>query len=264
MNEPLDLERELAHKLEALAALPVLLVASDFDGTLAPIVLDPAAARPVAGAVEALDALASLPRTDVAVISGRGRRQLAELGGFPPRIELVGSHGAELEREFPAGLSAAEIALRERIERELDAIASHGRGLEVERKPAGAALHFRQAPSELAQRALAAALEGPARLSGVRARRGKEVVELAAVDASKATALGALRARGGADAALFFGDDQTDEEVFAVLEERDAGVKVGEGASRARFRIADPEAVVRALRALHRLRREFQSGRASS
>ena len=57
--------------LDALLARPgQALIATDFDGTLAPIVADPRAARPLPGAVPALRRLARVVGT-VAVITGR-------------------------------------------------------------------------------------------------------------------------------------------------------------------------------------------------
>ena len=56
--------------VDRLARAASLLVVSEFDGTLADFVTDPATARPVAGALDVLTALARLPRTRAAVISG--------------------------------------------------------------------------------------------------------------------------------------------------------------------------------------------------
>ena len=59
--------QEVADAIMAIAAAPRLLVATDFDGVLAPFVLDPMAARPQAGAVESLTELAAAPGTWTAV-----------------------------------------------------------------------------------------------------------------------------------------------------------------------------------------------------
>jgi trehalose 6-phosphate phosphatase len=83
--------------LDAAAATRHLLVTSDFDGTLAPIVSNPADARPLPAAAAALSALAELPSTSVALISGRALSVLRELSGAPPTVHLVGSHGAEFD-----------------------------------------------------------------------------------------------------------------------------------------------------------------------
>jgi trehalose-phosphatase len=52
-------------------------------------------------------------------------------------------------------------------------------------------------------------------------------------------------------ATLFIGDDVTDEDGFAVLGSGDLGIKVGEGATKAAHRVADPHEVIRVLWNLH-------------
>ena len=79
-----DLAADLRHALSQAARAPRLLVASDFDGTLAPIVNNPADARPLPAASAVLRALADLPATTVALISGRSLRDLTALSGGPP------------------------------------------------------------------------------------------------------------------------------------------------------------------------------------
>ena len=79
--------------LAELARVPTLLVALDFDGVLAPIVQDPASSRPLPGSAAAVRALAELPGTTVAMLSGRALHDLREVSGFGPPVRLVGSHG---------------------------------------------------------------------------------------------------------------------------------------------------------------------------
>ena len=64
-----------------------------------------------------------------------------------------------------------------------------------------------------------------------------------------AAAVKELRERTGATATLFIGDDVTDEDAFARLGAGDVGVKVGEGATAAEYRVEDPESVARLLTA---------------
>ena len=78
-----DLPLELRRALSTVARVPRLLVASDYDGTLAPIVSDPAKAYPHGESVRALRALAGLSGTTAAVISGRALRDLAALSRLP-------------------------------------------------------------------------------------------------------------------------------------------------------------------------------------
>jgi trehalose 6-phosphate phosphatase len=246
---------ELRARLERIAAAEVLLVACDFDGTLAPIVEDPATARPLRAAAAALAALATLPRTHAALVSGRSRDDLAALVGSPSGVRLVGSHGGELEPgSLAERLSPEQRERLEGLQRELAAIAATAPGLIAESKPAGVALHYRMADPRDAQRAMAAVLAGPAAISGVHLRHGKKVVELSVVPDDKGGAVALLRERTGASAVLYLGDDVTDEDVFRTLGEADLGVKVGEGPTSAPVRVAGPREAARLLLDLARER----------
>jgi trehalose-phosphatase len=238
--------------LERLAALPRLLVASDYDGVLAPIVRDPMQAFPLPGVVAALTGLASLPGTTVALVSGRARRDLTTLAGVRDGVLLVGSHGAE----FADGveLAPAQAELHARIEAVLRELLRDYPGVRLETKPTAVVVHTRTASPEVTAAVAAAVRAGPAAWPGVHATNGKEVIELAVVTTNKGTAVEALRDKASADGVLFLGDDVTDENAFAALREQDVGVKIGEGDTRAGFRVADPEAAVRVLRLLHELR----------
>ena len=79
------LDPELRAALGRIARVPQLLIGCDYDGTLAPLVDDPAAAGPLPEAVAAVRALAALPQTVVAVISGRALRDLATLSRLRAR-----------------------------------------------------------------------------------------------------------------------------------------------------------------------------------
>ena len=96
----------LAADLQRVATAPFLLVASDFDGTLSPIVSDPARATPHRAALAALVQLAALPAVHAAIISGRSVAALADLTGAPSGVTLIGTHGVE-SSEATTGASAA-------------------------------------------------------------------------------------------------------------------------------------------------------------
>jgi trehalose 6-phosphate phosphatase len=252
---------DLEQHLQAIAQVPILLVASDYDGTLAPIVGEPASARPHREAIVALRMLASLPQTQVAVISGRALRDLAALTGLPEDVHLVGSHGSEFEVDFAGSLSEEATKLRQEIETELAAIAAvAGDGFLIETKPASVAFHYRNAAADHAARALRAIEEGPAALDGVYIKHGKKVIELGVVPTSKGAALEAIRRRVGASAVLFFGDDRTDEDAFSTLTGPDVAVKVGEGETAAPYRISVHEDVARILARVSELRADWLAG----
>ncbi|MDF0528324.1 trehalose-phosphatase [Tsukamurella sp. 8F] len=241
--------------LRAFAELPTILVATDYDGVVAPIVTDPARAFPLPGTVETLRELAALPGVTVALISGRDRATLLSLSGAGDGIITVGSHGAEFDDGFAGEtLTPNKRALLAAVIERLEAVAAEYAGAAVEIKPTSAALHVRNVATG-AEAALDEARRGPAALAGVQATEGKAVLELAVVEASKGRALETLRAATGADGVLYLGDDVTDEKAFAVLAPPDVSVKVGPGDTVAKYRVPDPDSVLDALHELLRLRR---------
>lgn len=241
------LRAELDAQLDALAASPVLLVASDFDGTLAPIVADPARAEAEREALVALRNLSRMPQTHVAIVSGRALADLAARAPDSEEIHLVGSHGSEFEPGFTTALSAPAASLLDRLKAWLRPLAPAGSGFILEEKPASVAFHYRSADAPAAAAAVDRVLAGPARWEGVHVRHGKMVIELSVVATDKGQALQRLRQRLGATAVLFLGDDVTDEDAFRQLSGPDVGVKVGPGASAARWQVDGPLDVARLL-----------------
>lgn len=252
--------QELDAELNRLAATPVLLIACDYDGTLAPIVSDPREAHPKRESVVALRNLAGMSQTPVAVISGRALRDLASLIGAPEDIHLVGSHGSEFDLDFATHLPDEARQLRERLREELVELSGTGNGFAIEEKPASIAFHYRNAADDEADRALSRILEGPACYEGVVTRHGKKVIELGVVTTHKGAALDMLRHRVGATAAIFIGDDLTDEDAFATLRGPDIGIKVGDGETAASFRVKDSDEVAQLLARLCEARSAWLSG----
>jgi len=247
-------ELRLADALAVLAATPRLLVASDFDGTLAPIVSHPSDARGLPAAMSALRDLANLPDTTVAAVSGRALADLAEVAQLPAGVRLVGSHGAEFDGS-PPPLDPAQRELHARLSAALESIVGDVSGAWLEGKPAGVAVHVRAAEPTAGQRILAEVRAGPASWNGVSATEGKAVIDLGVVHVDKGTALTALRRQTDATGVAFFGDDVTDEKAFAALGDGDVGVKVGPGETLARYRVAAPADVAELLTTLAAARR---------
>jgi len=251
---------DLALCLEQFARLPVLLVASDYDGTLAPIVSDPSQAKPLREAVVALRTLTNLPQTHVAIISGRALRDLAQLTGMPEDVHLIGSHGSEFDPDFAASLPSEAAKLHEHLKEELSQIASKVNGVIIESKPASVAFHYRNAAPDDIGQYLEKILDGPARVEGVYTKHGKKVVELSVVSTNKGDALELMRHRLGASAVIFFGDDTTDEDAFATLTGPDISIKVGTGKSCASHVVDSPQDVARMIAKLSELRAHWLAG----
>jgi trehalose 6-phosphate phosphatase len=254
------LPAELRRAICQLARTPRLLVASDYDGTLAPIVSDPEQARPLPESVNALRSLASLHETTSAVISGRALRDLATLSRLPGEVHLVGSHGSEFDVGFVHALDATAKALLRRMEAELEEIVDSHEGVHLEVKPASVAVHVRRADASVGETVLAAVRSGPCTWEGVQVTEGKAVIELAVVETNKGQALDILRHQVGATAAIFLGDDVTDEKAFARLSGPDVGIRVGAGESLAEHYVNDPADVATVLAFLLEERRAWLHG----
>lgn len=262
-----EVREDLRSALAAFAARPRVLVAVDFDGTLAPIVTDPLQARALPGGLEALREATALRGVSTAVVSGRDLATLEMLTGIGPDdgITLIGSHGAQTNRGDPAELvSAAGAALLDEaaaallatLRDELEAIRSRNPSVRLEYKPAAVVLHTRGVVPSAAEAATKAAHEAGRRHTGVHVLSGKEVVELSVSAADKGSALADLARASRSDATLYVGDDVTDERAFAALHplSGDLTVKAGAGETVAVQRVPDPEAVVALLKLFVELR----------
>jgi trehalose 6-phosphate phosphatase len=230
-----------------------LLVALDFDGTLAPLQDDPQASRILPAGVDVLARLAGTDAVALALVSGRAMSDLHALAEVPAGTYLVGSHGAERARVTRYGLDRDVVQLTDEQSDRLATLGAQaaqvarGRdGVWVETKPTAVVVHTRLAEPDVAGPAEAEAVTLGERLgSGV--LHGKDVVEISVLRASKGEALTALRDELGAPVVLYAGDDVTDEHAFEALTGDDVTVKVGAGRTGARFRVDDPLAMVDVL-----------------
>jgi trehalose 6-phosphate phosphatase len=227
---PADLDAALV----ALASRRPLLLASDYDGVLARLRDKPSAAVPEPGVAEVLARLAAADGVTVALVSGRGVADLRRTSGLSGPLRWVGSHGAEFDGPLTGELADRRDALVERL---TPAVAGTA-GARLEVKPASVAVHVRQVEDRVAASALLAQAEALAD-SSLTLKPGKAVLEMAMTDADKGTALRRLREELGSPAALYLGDDVTDEDGFRALGTGDVPVKVGPGPTGARYRVPD-------------------------
>jgi trehalose 6-phosphate phosphatase len=187
-----------------LASAAILL---DFDGTLAPIVADPAAARPVPEAPAVLTGLAERTAA-VSVISGRPEAFIRSVLDVPG-VEVIGLYGlADASPLDPAVLEA------------IRALAATEPGAEVEDKRVSAALHVRRtADPDAAADRLLPAMTAIAEAHGRTVFVGKRVIEIAPLGSRKRAAVQRVLTRVRPAAALYAGDDLEDIEGFAALGE---------------------------------------------
>lgn len=253
-----DLARRLIGLIEGAGAAATALL-TDFDGTLAPIVDEPAAAAPLPGTGEVLGRLAARLGV-VAVVSGRPAGYLAARLPDAGDVVLAGLYGLErvvggevveppdADRWRPVVAAAADTAER-----------SGPPGVHVERKGLAVALHVRTAPEQLAWVTRFAGEQAAS--TGLVAHPGRMSVELRPpTGGDKGSVVAELAAGRGAVA--FIGDDRGDLPAFAALAElRERGVATvavavasdespAELLARADVVVAGPAGVLAALAAL--------------
>jgi len=187
-----------------------VLLAFDYDGTLAPIVDDPGLARMRPATRTLLRAVARL--FPCVVISGRATRDIrTHLTGLP-LADVIGNHGIASARAI-APLVEEVRGWIPMLQARLDGL----KGVILEDKGMSVALHYRRSREKrLARRRIDAAVE---QIPRARVIRGKQVVNLLPEGAPhKGLALQAARDRLGCDTAIYVGDDEADEDVFSLDE----------------------------------------------
>lgn len=229
----------LEHEVDVVMAHDRVLVGTDFDGVLAPIVETPDLAVPDPRAVALLTELAGREGVRVAVVSGRHRADLALRLGEIPGAVLVGEHGNDVGQEAAASPVLAEARALMRELRESMPAAT------VEDKPRSVTFHTRRLDRPQAHAARRALETWVDQHPGISLLEGKEVFELTVATRTKGDAIDELGR--DCDATVFFGDDVTDESVFGKLTSRDLGIKVGPGETAARYRVDDVDGVVAVL-----------------
>ncbi len=227
-----------------------LAVFLDFDGTLAPIVDEPAAARLPPATRKVLELLAA--RCPVAVISGRDRADVESRVGTAG-ILYAGNHGFDIagpegEKILPEAREARGDV--ERARRDLEARAGDVPGMLIEPKRFSVAVHYRRVRDAADVERIGRFVDEIASVTGLRKRTGKMVLELEpAVDWDKGRALrwlmDVMDVEPSRSFVIYIGDDVTDEDAFSALADDGAGVVVSEpvSGSLADYRLADTEAV---------------------
>jgi trehalose 6-phosphate phosphatase len=212
----------------------------DFDGTLVELAAHPESVVMPPGLVQTLEQLKSRLGGAVAVVSGR---PIAQIDRFldPLVLCVAGVHGAE-RRRADGSVAWQAVSPLDPVEEAAAALARAHPALRLEPKRGSLALHYRQAPAleTLCLETLTAAV---ARSPGLALLRGKMVVEAKPATASKGRAIEAFLREPPFIGRLpvFIGDDFTDEAGFKAVQERGGlGVKVGEGPTAARQRLANP------------------------
>lgn len=253
---------DLSGGLEQVATANWLIVASDFDGTLATLVHDPSEVSLHPRNEEIFRELVALPATTTAVVSGRSYADLHRKVGHIEGLRVVGAHGREIDATVE--LTQAQLRLLAEVEQAVKKMSEPVSGVIVEPKNAGVALHTQKAEPEVAARLTQEIVMRLVEPNGLHVQTGKHLFEVAIHAPDKGEAIRHFRqeaiAQGvpaGQIRTVFIGDDLTDERGFAALDAADIGVKVGPGETAATHRVADLTEVTQALEVLALTRRQL-------
>jgi len=223
----------------------------DYDGTLTPIVEDPARARLDEKTRRTIQRLAE--NLFVAVISGRKLDEIRELVALDDLV-YAGSHGFEVSGGagyFNGGRDPKPfLGALEKAARELDTFCTELNGVTVERKPFAVTVHYRGADEEAIGPLESQVDRIAAQHKELTKTAGKMIFELRpAVDWDKGRALEAILEHFHVDCAritpLYIGDDTTDEDAFRRISENGIPILVSERPrpTTARFQLRDPDEV---------------------
>lgn len=249
----------LLTELKTLARTPSLLVACNYGGTLCSAEGISTETLPLGGAAVALRALAALPNTHAAVISGRSLRDLAAVSRLPAEVHLVGSHGVEFDLGFAYGVSLGSEAVLQEAATALTEAVGFEKDISIERKPVAVAVRTRPAAPDVVASVRKRA-EEIARMHGLFFIVDGSILDLSVVEPSKGHALDRLRAQLGVSAALYAGDADSDEFALATLRGPDLGLRVGGNTRMEGHQLSDPDAFAVVLAVLFELRRAWLFG----
>lgn len=242
-----------------------LVVATDFDGVIAPLVRHPEDSRPQPGSIEALRDLAAACR-QVAVVTGRDARTVMRLGDLDsvPGLVVEGLYGIETWRDGqlttpdePDSIRCLREVLPQRLR---DAGADPE--VWVEDKRLSLVIHARRTDDPVtALAAIEAAVRELADELELELHPGSGVLELRLPGYDKGGALERLVDEHAPAGLLYLGDDLGDVPAFAAVGRlRTGGLAaysvgvlssgVDEVAAACDVQVADPAAVVELLRRL--------------
>ncbi len=217
----------------AVKAASHVLLLSDYDGTLTPIVGRPEEAILAPGVKEKLRALAEKSSFSVGIISGRALAEIESMVGIE-RIYYAGNHGLEIEGPGLKFVSPTAEVAREQMKELAWQLAANLGGIEgiiIEDKGLSLSVHYRlirpgvenQAAEIFHQLTEPLSDEGKIKITS-----GKKVWEVRPpIDWHKGKAVEAIRREIKTllnleqPMTIYLGDDTTDEDAFRALQQPD-------------------------------------------
>jgi len=246
------LQTELIDKYKKTANRLILL---DYDGTLVTYKPKPEQALPSESLLDILNRLAGQAETDLIIISGRDHPDIDSLLGDLP-IKIIAGHGAIMkENGVWKNQVSDDIKWKDTIRPILDRMSLQCRESFIEDKHFSLAWHYRNTEPESGFAYSRQLIEQLGKFSdrfGLKILDGNMVVEIMHQEIGKGIAVGKLLAKKQYNFILSVGDDVTDEEIFALFipEKEAVTIKVGNGATNAKYYFSSVEEVVLLLKLL--------------
>ncbi len=246
---------DLREVLTTIAAAPSVIILLDYDGTLRKLVSSPELAVPPQGLIALLGALAERKNTEVHLVSGRTRESLEGWFGLLPTA-LHAEHGAWSRPVGGQWRIVREISSdwKEQLRPIFDEFTYRTPGSRVEEKSTTFAWHYRMADPEFGPsqaRELSVHLTDILTNTPVEVLHGEKVVEVRQHGVHKGIVVEQILAtRDDVPLIVAIGDDRTDEDMFAALPQTGIAIHVGTAPTNARYRLADPAAVLAFLLAI--------------
>ncbi|WP_295768611.1 bifunctional alpha,alpha-trehalose-phosphate synthase (UDP-forming)/trehalose-phosphatase [uncultured Mucilaginibacter sp.] len=230
------------------------LIFLDYDGTLVDFKTNVDQASPDRDLYALLDQLAADPLNQVVIISGRKHENLDNWFG-DRNIYLVAEHGAWFKQQGMEWhkINGLSTSWKKDICDTLEKYVDRTPGSFIEEKTYSLVWHYRKAQrglGELRANELMNTLKFLATDKGLQLLPGDKVVEVKNMEINKGKAALSLVDQGEYDFILALGDDFTDEDLFRALPESSVTIKVGSGASVAKFYVRNPKEVRGLLRSL--------------
>jgi trehalose 6-phosphate synthase/phosphatase len=243
-----NVEREILHAYREAGARLLLL---DYDGTIMPIRQKPSQSTPTGEVLRLLRDLAAHDSTEVVIISGRNYRELEEWLGTLP-VHIVAEHGASLRLKGHPWQHYTDVdhSWKDLIRNTFQLYTSRSPGSFIEEKLYTIAWHYREMEPSLGftrSRELLDHLHHMIRNSHLNVLDGNKVIEVRAAGIDKGIATRKIVELLPADFIFAVGDDQTDEDIFNVLNSEAYSIKIGPDMTAARFRAGSQQQVFRLL-----------------
>lgn len=224
----------------------------DYDGTLKHFVDTPgtAAAKPDNDLLELIGTLTKQPNTKVVITSGRTKDTMEKWFGKFPRLGLVAEHGAWVKDHGEWVKESSGFDKRPYI-RMMRKFALRTAGAIVDAKDFGVVWHYRRVSPELAfvrNGELRNELQHLAEHTDIGVYDGRKIIEIKPKNLHKGVLAREFTDRYPSDFILAVGDDYTDEQMFEALPPQAYSIKIGPGATNAKYQVSHLGKALQVLR----------------